>query len=164
MFRQPELYAHLRRNAAASVVDLSTVSSGWYKEFYRLRQCLLDVPSVCFMWSVANGVRQVDVVLALHVCAHRWLYGASCLCLCWCQAPAPRVVEVVGVFNGWRRGQRLTWVKELNEFQLLVPLPCGTHEFKFVVDGAWKVSDSYAVTTDAAGNQNNVITIAESSL
>ena len=135
LFGQPEVYARLRRAARASVVDLSTVSRGWFAECYRLRQCLLDRPTVRFIYATGHD------------------------------GPIPSSVQVVGNFNAWNVASHpMRWVPRVKEYQVCVPLPAGDHEFKFVVDGEWVVSQGYATTKDSQGNVNNVITIAEQHL
>jgi glycogen synthase len=75
------LYAQLRLNARASVMDLAVVSLGWYREFYRLRRALPQVAPA--------AITNVSVAIVLPISS----------------APAgttpASVVSVKGSFSGW---------------------------------------------------------------
>lgn len=60
-------------------------------------------------------------------------------------------VAIAGTFNQW---QKLTMVKSEKDFVAIVDLPKGSHQYKFYVDGEWKVSPVEA-TSNANANANN---------
>lgn len=47
------------------------------------------------------------------------------------------------------------------DFVAIVDLPEGMHEYKFLVDGEWKVMQGEAEVTNTMGTKNNVITISD---
>lgn len=67
-------------------------------------------------------------------------------------------VAIAGTFNQW---QQIPMVKSEKDFVAIVDLPEGHHEYKFFVDGDWKVSNDEAACDNNMGTQNNVITIKE---
>ncbi|XP_045129001.1 5'-AMP-activated protein kinase subunit beta-1-like [Portunus trituberculatus] len=79
-------------------------------------------------------------------------------------------VAIAGTFNHW---QKIPMVKSEKDFVAIVDLPEGSHEYRFMVDGEWKVSKNDNTTTNTANNNNaninnnnnknnnNVITISE---
>lgn len=65
-------------------------------------------------------------------------------------------VSIAGTFNQW---QSIPMVKSEKDFVAIVDLPEGSHQYKFLVDGEWKVSPGEAAVDNAMGTQNNMITI-----
>lgn len=63
-------------------------------------------------------------------------------------------VAIAGTFNQW---QKIPMVKSEKDFVAIVDLPEGSHEYKFIVDGEWKVSknDTTTSTSPTANNNNN---------
>jgi len=51
------------------------------------------------------------------------------------KAPKAKAVELVGDFNGWRRGTLSLAKQKDGTWELLLPLTKGTHAYLFVVDG-----------------------------
>ncbi len=55
-------------------------------------------------------------------------------------APPGSRVFVAGTFNGWRpHRHRLVAVDGEDRYAAEVPVPPGTHEYKFIVNGVWIV-------------------------
>ena len=55
-----------------------------------------------------------------------------------CRAPEAKAVFVAGTFNDWKPDATpLHRHSSADEWTVIVPLPPGHHEFKFVVDGQW---------------------------
>ena len=48
------------------------------------------------------------------------------------------------------------------DFVCIVDLPEGSHEYKFLVDGEWKVNTSENYCTNKLGTENNVVSVKES--
>ncbi|KAK8389699.1 hypothetical protein O3P69_008996 [Scylla paramamosain] len=67
-------------------------------------------------------------------------------------------VSIAGTFNQW---QSIPMVKSEKDFVAIVDLPEGSHQYKFLVDGEWKVNQGEAACDNGMGTQNNVITINE---
>ncbi|KAK3854499.1 hypothetical protein Pcinc_011339 [Petrolisthes cinctipes] len=67
-------------------------------------------------------------------------------------------VAIAGTFNQW---QTIPMVKSEKDFVAIVDLPEGVHEYKFLVDGEWKVVQGEAEVSNAMGTKNNVISITD---
>lgn len=55
----------------------------------------------------------------------------------------------------------LSYFHSEKDFVAIVDLPEGSHQYKFLVDGEWKVSAGEAACDNGMGTQNNMITINE---
>lgn len=64
------------------------------------------------------------------------------------------------VIESWNV-QLLSILHSEKDFVAIVDLPEGSHQYKFLVDGEWKVSPGEAAVDNAMGTQNNMITINE---
>ncbi|TPP60996.1 5'-AMP-activated protein kinase regulatory beta subunit [Fasciola gigantica] len=71
-------------------------------------------------------------------------------------------VYISGTFNGWKSKIPMVRSSSKRNFYTIVDLPLGEHQYKFIVDGQWKLDQKQPVTTSAAGVQNNVIEVKES--
>ena len=71
----------------------------------------------------------------------------------------PETVLVTGSFDEW--AGTLVMEKNGDVFQRKVTIPtdldCLQVQYKFIVDGVWKVDTSLPTTTDEQGNENNVV-------
>lgn len=67
-------------------------------------------------------------------------------------------VAIAGTFNQW---QQIPMVKSEKDFIAIVDLPEGEHEFKFLVDGEWKVSTDEPACENDMGTKNNCIKIED---
>ncbi|GME91959.1 unnamed protein product [[Candida] boidinii] len=74
----------------------------------------------------------------------------------------PNDVIVTGNFDNW--SQSLPLLKQTDgSFEIIYPIDLSNKEkedkiqFKFVVDGDWKTSESYEIETDDSNNSNNII-------
>eukprot|EP00931_Biecheleriopsis_adriatica_P060561 TRINITY_DN36384_c0_g1_i1.p1 TRINITY_DN36384_c0_g1~~TRINITY_DN36384_c0_g1_i1.p1 ORF type:complete len:362 (-),score=54.27 TRINITY_DN36384_c0_g1_i1:71-1156(-) len=76
---------------------------------------------------------------------------AGPLPLTW-QSPGAKDVRVRGSWDGWKTELALEPCPG-NGFRLMLVLPAGQYEFKFIVDGNWTASDSHDMTSCA--NKNN---------
>ncbi|MCL4149479.1 UNVERIFIED_CONTAM: hypothetical protein GTU68_007588, partial [Idotea baltica] len=68
-------------------------------------------------------------------------------------------VALAGSFNSWKA---LPMVKSEKDFVVIVDLPEGNHEYKFLVDGEWKVNTGDKACSNALGTDNNVLAVKES--
>ena len=67
-----------------------------------------------------------------------------------------REVLLTGSFIGWNRAVRMLRNETSGDFILTLPLPAGRANFKFVVDGMWRISPSERAARDALGELNNI--------
>jgi hypothetical protein len=75
-----------------------------------------------------------------------------------------RSVAVIGTFNEWQgQGFRMRWDETRREWQLLVKVPAGRHEYGFLVDDERVVSDPSALfqQDDGFGNRNAVLIVGD---
>ena len=72
----------------------------------------------------------------------------------WSQ-PAEEVY-IAGTFSNW---QRIPLSKSTEDFNTIVELSEGTHEYKFYVDGAWRQDPDVRAVADPYGGLNNVIEV-----
>lgn len=54
-----------------------------------------------------------------------------------CHAPEAKAVFVAGAFNEWKPDATPLHPQPGGEWSVVLPLPPGHHEFKFVIDGQW---------------------------
>ncbi|EUB62918.1 5'-AMP-activated protein kinase subunit beta-1 [Echinococcus granulosus] len=68
-------------------------------------------------------------------------------------------VYISGTFNGWK--SKIPMVKSKQNFYTIIDLPEGEHQYKFIVDGQWKLGKNQVAptTTSPTGVQNNIITV-----
>mmetsp|Transcript_6703 Transcript_6703/g.11529 ORF Transcript_6703/g.11529 Transcript_6703/m.11529 type:complete len:484 (-) Transcript_6703:962-2413(-) len=70
----------------------------------------------------------------------------------------PSKVHLVGSFNEWQAPVEMER-KDGMIFSLVQDLKPGTYQFRFIVDGTYKHSESHSITTDFSGNVNNYIVV-----
>eukprot|EP00170_Pyropia_yezoensis_P006503 contig_26557_g6524 len=63
-------------------------------------------------------------------------------------------VKLSGAWNGWMPVQM--YHEGGGMWSVVTPVPAGTHEFKFVVDGEWKHSTRHPTVGDDEETMNNV--------
>ena len=66
-------------------------------------------------------------------------------------------VRIVGAFNHWKEGIPLS--RSHDDFNTVLNLPPGTHEFKFLVDGELRCSNDFPTVLDARGNLTNYVEV-----
>ena len=69
-------------------------------------------------------------------------------------------VFIAGTFSNW---EKIPLNKSTDDFNTIVELSEGTHEYKFYVDGAWRQDPDVRVVADPFGGLNNVIEVYEPS-
>ncbi len=47
------------------------------------------------------------------------------------------------------------------EFNLMVKLDAGSHQYKFIIDGQWRCAEDQPKVKDNHGNLNNIVEIAK---
>ncbi|EKX43638.1 hypothetical protein GUITHDRAFT_110435 [Guillardia theta CCMP2712] len=70
--------------------------------------------------------------------------------------------EEVAMVGSWGQWVLLYTLKRMSatSWQTCINLPPGKHEFKFLIDGTWKLSGQYDIVDDTVGtNGNNVIEV-----
>jgi len=75
--------------------------------------------------------------------------------LTWTHGGAAVAVE--GSYDGWT--SRTPLARSGPDFTLVKLLPPGVHQYKFVVDGAWRYAPDAPAAYDDAGNVNNVVEV-----
>ncbi|GIQ88441.1 hypothetical protein KIPB_010689, partial [Kipferlia bialata] len=75
----------------------------------------------------------------------------------WCAAGS---VSLAGSFNGWD-SQASPMQREGDHWTLSLPLSPGVYQYKYVVDGDWRVSPDHPTQVDSDGNTNNCIEVKE---
>lgn len=68
---------------------------------------------------------------------------------------------VAGSFDGWKVHHPMTRVGSRGPFTSTIDVSPGKVYYKFIVDGAWTISDASATETDASGNRNNVVEVSD---
>ena len=66
-------------------------------------------------------------------------------------------ILITGSFCGWSHRFTMIKNKENNFYELMLYLPKGEYQFKFIVDNIWKCSSFYSTVTDMNNNTNNVL-------
>lgn len=74
--------------------------------------------------------------------------------------PGKRVF-VAGTFNNWdSEKHQLEYSEEENCYILLIELPPGTYQYKFLVNGKWKIDpDNHEWALNGHGTLNSVVTV-----
>ncbi len=68
-------------------------------------------------------------------------------------------IQLVGDFSGWKPMEMKK--QKDGQFVALVPLPQGTYEYKFIVDGQWRVDpDNSAWALNPYGTLNSVAQVS----
>lgn len=71
-------------------------------------------------------------------------------------------VYISGTFNGWRSKIPMVRSSSKHSFYTIIDLPLGEHQYKFIVDGHWKLDQNQPIYTSPTGVQNNRISVKES--
>jgi hypothetical protein len=72
---------------------------------------------------------------------------------------AARIVAVAGTFNGWNQSQYL-FEQVGDEWICKLPLPEGTYQYKFIVDGNWLVDPTNpTIVRDRRGFENSQLVV-----
>lgn len=66
------------------------------------------------------------------------------------------MLYVTGSFSNWKQWFMLNKLPN-GEFHLVLDLPKGVYQYKFIVDGNWVCSQDFPQTDDGSGNVNNVV-------
>lgn len=76
-------------------------------------------------------------------------------------APPESHVFIAGTFNNWNaRSHPLAYHPEAGVFRETLLLPCGRHEYKFVIDGVWTVdTHNLERAISAEGTVNSVVVV-----
>lgn len=65
-------------------------------------------------------------------------------------------VQISGTFSNW---SPLPMVKSHGDFVMIIDLPEGEHEYKFLVDGEWKINSTEPVKENKLGSKNNKLAV-----
>ena len=76
------------------------------------------------------------------------------------QTDPGKEIFIAGTFNGWEPAKTKLKDKGAGEYAIVLQLPVGRHEYKFVVDDKWCVDPKNPETIpNDCGTMNNVIII-----
>jgi len=65
-------------------------------------------------------------------------------------------VFISGTFSDWKT---IPMVKSHGDFVTIVDLPEGEHQYKFYIDGQWKLNPSEPIAESEIGSKNNIISV-----
>ena len=69
-------------------------------------------------------------------------------------------VKIAGKFlDNWNREEEMKKNILTNTYEIILNVPIGKHEFKFIVDGNWICSKNYPIIYDKMNNPNNIIEV-----
>ena len=68
-----------------------------------------------------------------------------------------RNVELCGTFDEWKKRHRLRYDGYTSQWFIALHLKNGVYQYKYIVDGHWRVNDKEGIKKDSAGNVNNII-------
>jgi len=72
-----------------------------------------------------------------------------------------KAVSVAGSFNGWNTGANPLKKTGENTWELSLPLPAGSHTYKLVVDGQWRLDPANKQKAgDGTGNENSLVQVS----
>ena len=66
-------------------------------------------------------------------------------------------IIITGSFCGWSHRFNMMKNEQNNYYELMLYLPKGEYQFKFIVDNIWKCSNFYPTVTDLNNNTNNIL-------
>ena len=66
-------------------------------------------------------------------------------------------IIITGSFCGWSHRFAMAFNQKTNNYELILYLPKGEYQFKFIIDNVWKCSSYYETKTDNNNNTNNYI-------
>lgn len=69
-------------------------------------------------------------------------------------------VQLIGSFTNWK--DKINMVKSDGDFVVIVDLPEGEHQYKFVVDGRWEHDPNQTTVDDHFNGKNNQVTVKKS--
>lgn len=185
-FLNKEKYKKLRKNAFESVMDGSTVTREWDKEFYRLRgkyfaeQLTPDeiekIPSdwnfekfndsyidEYFYRTFISPDKEPETgakLIPLTELAKK--QGDTRPFVFQINLGTRKVnsVEVSGSFDNWKSKNKCEYDSFTNTWYVTMHLKKGKYLYKYVVDGAWMHNEAENVTRDDMGMFNNVALVA----
>jgi chromosome partitioning protein len=125
-----------------------------YKDYMALAQEVAQVESEAPLWmpgpterrSLGPQANEAGIVFSIH-------------------APAARSVRLVGEFNGWDPdGVPLIRSRISGRWEVLLPLPPGRYQYRFIVDGVWGIDPENPATVDNSfGDKNSMCVVPRQS-
>lgn len=68
--------------------------------------------------------------------------------------------QLIGSFTSWK--EKINMVKSDGDYCVIVDLPEGEHQYKFVVDGRWEHDPNQPTVDDSFSGKNNIVTVKKS--
>ena len=150
IFYDKEKYDILRKNARLSTLDVSDVSRGWCKEFFRLQgKIFFNVNEA----SLQNSSGYYDKC---------WFSKAGCVPVTFTikfEQGKPNDVKLSGSFDNWSFQYNCEYDQGKNAFCTRIMLPRGKHLYKYIADGNWIINQAAWSEKGEDGNLNNYIEV-----
>ena len=149
LFNNKEKYEICRKNAKLSTLDVSEVSRGWCKEFFRLQNKIFfnvneaykknenGIYDSCFF----NNAGRVPVTFMIKL------------------EKKVKEVKLSGSFDNWFFKYDLNCDDEKNIWSKCIMLNKGKYFYKYIVDGEWIINENEKSEKGEDGMLNNVIEI-----
>lgn len=75
-------------------------------------------------------------------------------------APTAKRVTIAGDFNGWKADNLSAKKSKNGLWKATASMPCGTYEYKFIIDGSWIADPSCSNRRiNAFGSENSVLVV-----
>ena len=71
----------------------------------------------------------------------------------------PKVVEVSGSFDGWKKRYRLIHYPRERKWEISIKIKKGKHLYKYIIDNNWQINPREPSETGSDGIVNNVISV-----
>jgi hypothetical protein len=95
---------------------------------------------------ISNGVGAVNSSVSYYPALFRWTHGG-------------KVIKLAGSFNDWTEYIPLNDVGD-GVFEVILDLPEGVHQYKFIVDGEWRCDvDAPLLVESLSGYKNNYLSV-----
>lgn len=75
-------------------------------------------------------------------------------------ARTAKEIQLIGSFTNWK--EKINMVKSDGDYCVIVDLPEGEHQYKFVVDGKWEHDPNQTTVDDHFSGKNNLVTVKKS--
>ena len=150
IFYNKEKYENLRKNARLSTLDISDVSRGWLKEFFRLQNKIFFNVNEA---SLENSSGYYDKC---------WFSKAGCVPVTFSikfQDCQPKDVLLSGSFDNWSFKYKLDYDQGKNVWSTRIMLNKGKHVYKYIADGNWVINQDAWSEKEEDGTLNNYIEV-----
>ena len=149
LFYNKEKYEICRKNAKLSTLDVSDVSRGWCKEFYRLQN------KIFFNVNEAYKEKSTEIYDSFLFTKAGYVPVTFEIKL----EKKAKEVKLSGSFDNWFFKYNLNYDSEKNNWSTSIMLNKGKYFYKYIVDGDWTINENNKNEKGEDGMLNNVIEI-----